>query len=304
MAALAQRPQGQVKGTPQIFAQPIATSTTTKGGFRPGTGSSFPAQASAGQAQPAGGWSGVYQLPPAVGPVGGGGGNPFGGGAPAASSSSISLKSEANPYLTDIGEFTGQQMRQDDPLLTEAINNYRERMSTDTTKRATVQAQGAADDSFNATTQAIAERAALGGTLGSGQQESQITSASDKNERNKAAAAASIQNAELERKDRLALAGPAVFGSQDARKQNWAAQAGSNAQATAGNQIQAQTLQLQAQQAAAQAQAAQLNAMMQLWNMGGTTGVAPAAPPPPAAPPAVFASSQPRSGRAGFGPRR
>lgn len=255
-------------------ARPRPPAAPGQGGFRPGTGSSYPSTqmhvfggGPAGPVDP-GGFTPVQQAPAMIGA--------FGDSAPPAGGAN--LTSAANPYLQAFGETATSKMNEVDPFLQEAIQNYRTRMSEDTTKRTTQQAAGAIDDQTAATEQAIKERAAMGGTVGSGQQAGQVASAVESGNRNKALATANIQNAQQSRLDNLTAGAAGALAQPGARQVQWGGLASGNAQATAGNQISAQQLQLQAQQAAAEAQRAQLNAMTNLWNMGGMPGGMGASP--------------------------
>lgn len=171
-----------------------------------------------------------------------------------------------DPQLSALTGYASTQMSQQDPLLMEAIENFRKRMSTDTTARATGIAGGAIDDAAASAGQRAKEEASITG-MSSGTQAQRGASISDAAQRAKAGAAAQIQMGELDRQDRLAGGFASSASMPGQRQLNWFGAAAGVAGQQAGNQIAGQQNQVSMAQLLQQQQQAQQAAMLNAYNL-------------------------------------
>lgn len=188
------------------------------------------------------------------------------GNYPTQPPASVALTTQQDPALSGLASYGSGQMQGVDPLLAEAAQNYRNRMSSDTTQRAIGIAGGAVDDSLASAMQRAKEEANIQGTA-SGSQIQRAQGLTDQSERLKAGQAATIALGSEARLDQLAGGFASTAGAAGAQRLGWGGLAAGAAGAGAANQISAQQTQISAAQLAAQQQAAQQQAMLNAYNL-------------------------------------
>lgn len=188
---------------------------------------------------------------------GGGGGTPL---------TNVNFNTQPDPNLSAITSTAMGGMTGSDPLLLEAIQNYRNRMSSDTTQRAIGRSAGAIDDSLASAMQRAREEASISGTS-SGSQAARAAGMTDAAQRAKAGAAADITLGRERDLDALAggFAGAAQMPGQ--RQLQWGGLALGAAGQNASNQLAGQQGQVSIAQLLMQQQQAQQQAMMQAYNL-------------------------------------